>query len=500
VISLISTRRVMFISTACCFLSCRKKIGTRLPTSCLHILPKIASGQDKKRKETWAMRTHRHGSKIKVMVAVIPAIAVLFFFQRPARAVPSYARQTGMSCNMCHTMFPELTSFGRTFKASGYTLSQMKKIKSAQTENLGPLELNDTFPLSIMVQTAYTRTDKSQPDTQNDDIQFPQQLSLFLAGEITSHIGSFIQATYTQVDDHITMDNSDLRFASQSQIYGKPLVYGLTLNNNPTVADLWNSTPAWGFPYASADNVPGPAAGALIDGALGQEVAGLGAYGFYSNSWYVSAALYRSAQIGQTSPPDDTSEDTIEGVAPYWRLAWQHNMRPGEFELGTYGLYAQIYPSGVSGDTNRYADYGFDFSFTRPFDKDRLSLHGTYIYEDQSLDATVSSDPNHHLNTFRVDANYYLRGIVGLTAAYFEISGDANPGLYTPGAVDGSRNGKPDSDGWIGQVSYYPWQNVRLSVQYTWYTRFNGSSDNYDGFGRDATDNNTLYVLAWLLW
>ena len=31
-------------------------------------------------------------------------------------------------------------------------------------------------------------------------------------------------------------------------MFGKPFTYGITLNNNPGVEDLWNSTPAWGFP------------------------------------------------------------------------------------------------------------------------------------------------------------------------------------------------------------------------------------------------------------
>ncbi len=38
-----------------------------------------------------------------------------------------------------------------------------------------------------------------------------------------------------------------------------------------------------------------------------------------------------------------------------------------------------------------------------------------------------------------------------------------------------------------------PWQNVRLSAQYTAYTKFNGGTTNYDGFGRNASWNNTLY-------
>ena len=28
------------------------------------------------------------------------------------------------------------------------------------------------------------------------------------------------------------------------------LILGVTLNNNPTVQDVWNTTPAWGFPHS----------------------------------------------------------------------------------------------------------------------------------------------------------------------------------------------------------------------------------------------------------
>ena len=44
-----------------------------------------------------------------------------------------------------------------------------------------------------------------------------------------------------------------------------------------------------------------------------------------------------------------------------------------------------------------------------------------------------------------------------------------------------------------------PWVNLKLGVQYTLYTQFNGGTSNYDGFGRDASDNNALYVFAWLI-
>jgi hypothetical protein len=34
-------------------------------------------------------------------------------------------------------------------------------------------------------------------------------------------------------------------------------------------------------------------------------------------------------------------------------------------------------------------------------------------------------------------------------------------------------------------------------MQYTAYNKFNGGGSNYDGLGRNASDNNALYLLLW---
>ena len=39
-----------------------------------------------------------------------------------------------------------------------------------------------------------------------------------------------------------------------------------------------------------------------------------------------------------------------------------------------------------------------------------------------------------------------------------------------------------------------PWVNLRVGVQYTGYLRFNGGTSNYDGFGRSASQNNSLFL------
>jgi hypothetical protein len=43
----------------------------------------------------------------------------------------------------------------------------------------------------------------------------------------------------------------------------------------------------------------------------------------------------------------------------------------------------------------------------------------------------------------------------------------------------------------------YPWLNVRVGLQYRHYLQFNGGTDNYDGLGRNASDNDWLMLFTW---
>jgi hypothetical protein len=38
---------------------------------------------------------------------------------------------------------------------------------------------------------------------------------------------------------------------------------------------------------------------------------------------------------------------------------------------------------------------------------------------------------------------------------------------------------------------------VKLSIQYTAYSKFNGGGSNYDGVGRSASANNSVYLVLW---
>ena len=115
-----------------------------------------------------------------------------------------------------------------------------------------------------MLETSFTATKSPIPATQNGSFEFPQDISLFLSGAWTSNVGSFLQVTYDTQADHFSMDNTDIRYANKGKVGGKELVYGVDLNNNPTLEDLWNSTPAWGYPWIASDVAPTPTALSLI--------------------------------------------------------------------------------------------------------------------------------------------------------------------------------------------------------------------------------------------
>ena len=80
-------------------------------------------------------------TKTYCSVPALLALAAVFFIPNVARAIPSYARQTGLTCSACHTEFPILTEFGRDFKLNGYTMST--------TQSWMP-------PLAVMLQPSFT--------------------------------------------------------------------------------------------------------------------------------------------------------------------------------------------------------------------------------------------------------------------------------------------------------------------------------------------------------
>ena len=421
-----------------------------------------------------------------------------------AGAVPSFARQTGFACSVCHTSFPELTPYGRLFKLQGYVFGT-----------------NPSWipPVAAMAQAEFTHTGKGLPGGvapgfgPNDTLAL-QQASLFLAGKIAWKIGVFAQGTYDGVADHWAIDNADVRFADTVKVGSKPLIFGVTLNNNPTVQDVWNTTPAWRFPYQSSSVAPTPAAATLIEGALAQQVLGLGGYVFWNNLLYLEVTPYgaQSADMQRSLGIDPTGQNQIKGLAPYWRIALQHDWTGHALSVGTYGMVANTYPGrDRSRGTDRFTDLALDAQYQYFGGAHIMTVGASWIHEAQDRSASQALGATAHrsddLQSFTATASYLYDETYGLSLSHFNVWGRRDVALYAPDPVGGSRTGRPDSNGFIVHVDYmplnkhplpfYPWLNVKFSLQYVIYDRFNGAGHNYDGFGRNASDNNTLNVFAW---
>jgi hypothetical protein len=269
-----------------------------------------------------------------IVIAVAVAGATLWFSPN-ANALSSFARQTGLSCGTCHWSFPELTPFGREFKLNAYTTTAEQNLKEAGSTKTAELSLAQFFPLSASVFTSLTYTRLSQPNSQNPSVEVPQALDLWLAGQVLSHFGEAVQITYAASSDHFSFDSSDVRYANETTLFGEDLVYGIDSNNSPTFEDVWNSTPAYGFPYMAVPDSAGftPMATTLIDGALARRVIGGGLYAMFADHLYVLAEIYRSQYLGEPQPetglppsPATYQAINIQYVAPYWRLAWQQDV------------------------------------------------------------------------------------------------------------------------------------------------------------------------------
>jgi hypothetical protein len=418
----------------------------------------------------------------------------------PALAVPSFAIQTGQPCAACHigAFGPQLTPYGRDFKLHGYTANDGK---------------DHGLPLAFTTQSSFTHTMQPQPGgaapgfKDNDNFAI-DQLSLYYAGTIAPKVGAFIELNYDGVAQKAAVNNVDVRYVSEGQLFGQDVLWGITANNNPTVQDPWNSTPAWGFPYNGSSLASSPTASTLVDGGLGQRVAGVGLYTMWNDFLYLEGDVYKGLSapaltaLGQV--PDDSDQTT--SFLPYARVAMIKDWgdKKHHAEIGAYALSANVVPGGgqTLGFNVRKTDIAVDATYQYISDpskvtSDRLSAHATYIHETARMawgDAlALGAFADHWLDTMRVDVSYSFAATVTPSLQYFRTIGMAD------GAYWATPNGSPNSDGMIVELAYVPWgkpdspfqnMNVRLAVQYVNYFSFDGSTAN-------ASHNNHFYFSLW---
>ncbi len=443
-------------------------------------------------------------STIRILSFAAAALLILALTPRPASALPSFARQTGQPCSSCHmgSFGPALTPMGREFKLEGYTWDS----GDSSAPNV-----------SAMLMAYLTHTQKGQPggaaphyhSNNNASID---QMSLFYGGRILDHLGALAQATYDGVERHLAWDNVDIRYADDAKIGDVDAVVGASINNNPTVQDLWNSTPAWGAPFSSPGLMPSPSAAPLVSGGIAQQVIGSSAYAMWDDWLYTEIGAYGnlSDRTQNALGVVPAGENRVSGLAPYWRVAAQTEFGSNYASFGTYGLSAHVFPGDArNAGSDLLTDIGLDATFDHQgSDGNDFSVYANLINEYQRLGASTAlggaSNGDNRLHAANLTAAYTRSKTYTFSLGYFDIWGSTDPLYYSDSA-----NGSPDSNGINAEIDYTPFgkagspfgpnMNLKLGLQYTDYLKFNGRHSNYDGSGRNASDNNTLALLAWLM-
>lgn len=468
-------------------------------------------------------------------LAVATFACGLFMQSETADAVPAFARQTGYYCSTCHTVQPELTPFGRQFKLNGYTqggtrCGDIRKI-FGNTDTSSPEWSGANLAMWLLPDFnhfAKAWPTPPAPDLSANDFFDFSDASIFFAGQLYCNLGIFSQYSYSstgspQGTGQIFLDNTELRYTGKANIEGNDIVWGFLGNNNPTMQDVWNTVPAWSYPWVPVDITFGPP-GTMIEGTFAQRSYGAGAYVWVNNMVYAEFSAYRAYDADMQRATGFSWTDgqpRIDGAAPYWRVAIEKTWSENSLMVGTYGMAANLMPTSDGylinpGYTDQYIDTAVDAQYQYIGPIHAFTARAYYIWEKQKLNATFGAGgadkPDQWLNSFNVSGSYIYDRHISLTIDYFNVQGSSDTTLYSA-----NTNPRPNTDGVSVDLAYvpfpyggpdlWPWLNARIGVLYTHYNNYNGSSSRYNTGAdpvapsppyRNARDNDQTFLYAWI--
>jgi hypothetical protein len=471
--------------------------------------------------ENMEFSTRRFFTRSRRLALSVSGIALAAGSYQPARAVPSFAAQTGQACQACHigAEGPQLTPYGRNFKIKGYTITGGEGIASK-------------VHFALWTQEEYSNIQKSippsgiTPDFAANNNLFVNAVSLFYSGKIYDNVGAFLQATWDNVGKALAQDNSDIRVIGAGKIFGYGVDYGVSFNNAPGWSDPWNSNYLWGYPYISNGIAPAPNASPILGGAVQDNSLGIVTYAYVNQTIYADFGGYVSQPPGYLKLFGEAyGPGSSTGLEPWASLTYSKFWGNSNAHIGAHVFYGRFNPTTNLRSTDgefghdSYADLMISHGYQYIGDDyvHLFTLDGFVDFESQNLRGSSSllnpnqssSKPSNNLNEFREWATYYYKDTYGIVVQWDKIWGNRNQLLYNTGADDttGSIKGSPNSTFWNFEVNWVPfgkedsfWRpfiNARIGLQYTLYTQFNGSGKNYDGYGRNASDNNTLLLYIW---
>ncbi|MDH5485280.1 MAG: hypothetical protein OEY43_08620 [Gammaproteobacteria bacterium] len=408
-------------------------------------------------------------------------------FTHSASAVPAFARQTSMACSSCHFQsFPALNSFGRVFRAGGYTLQGSQPLIEGENE----LSLPSTLNASVIAKLRYQL--KADVDGGRGEIQWPDEAAILVGGRATEHVGFLMEfgqgptgvGVDTGTGDLTCTNPADVTTCTADTGTGEGSTHGTFLSTklhfgiNDSVAIIPFSTDGLGVGYGfellntgaqrsqrPIENRGGYSAGQLLGTASG-EATGV-AFVYQTPEWFVNYSHWTPAWN------EIENVNIFGGLAHYIRLAYMPNIGGWDTGFGLSSMNGSIKTGPTDPATEIHVDgWTLDAQVQGEINGMTLGVYGSYGVAAKS---SALEENRYNASTTDDEKAYGLTAKLGViptkTQVYLAYSSHDENATTTAAITIG-----------VQQMLY---QNVKLEL-------YNVSSDSDD----DADDYTMLMLFA----
>jgi hypothetical protein len=402
--------------------------------------------------------------------AVLTIVMISCFYTGKAHAIPAFARQYKTECNTCHTVFPDRNPFGEAFRRNSYVwpgqLSEQKQqeakfttedVKKTAKEWL--VTIPELVPVAFWVQHDViwnkNRYDDSGKKMPQFDLDGETEFEVFTAGSFRDKAGWWAEynfapdnelgETYIQFRKpfSLPLNVKAGKFKPQLSLW-KPNdsatlseygFYGMTVGQSATA-----TTATSGNPFQ-----------------IGREQGGVEFNSIIGNRVFVAAGMVTPPEKDRNGP-DCYGHVSVRfggtdfnGNAPVIDLDRENIWDNLALTFGTFGYYGSatnvttdLTVPATSANTDDFYRVGLESDVL--FKKLRLRLNGT-LGRDNNPQGLGTSE----MSRFFMAQGQYLLMKNLIAAMRFEYQDIAAEGI---------------AQRYIPSVTFAPWQNVRLAVEY----------------------------------
>ncbi|MFP3254194.1 MAG: hypothetical protein RXN95_03905 [Hydrogenobaculum sp.] len=487
------------------------------------------------------------GKKLKkrMVYGALGLLSLAVFAPKSSFAIPSFARQTGLACDVCHTVFPHLTPFGREFKLHGFTYDYSSLIKmvrdaakkrAAEEGGMPNLVINKIPMVSVRIAGVWANQDGgsmvphgritggqgafSYPAgyPTKDTFNLVKGDSLYIAGEIIPHLGAWVEiggwndsgGSASLAGYNVILNGGD------HTVDNKNFTYGLSFENMVGFDDVGQAGPGnWGVPLMN----PLSTHNTLFDPFGGTPIEGVEAYAMLGNftngGIYGNIGLYAPSNGNDEGTPPVATVGNIAGTTNYnWKGAkhvdtyvnveyWLPGFKNIYSMIGAFGYFGQEKiefsptknnPSPPPSDPYEYSDnvndYGLEAQAQYIGSKNLVEFFGEvqkqhdseFYGTDQWTGLPYSTNGTSVNRTgIALKADYYYDRTYGVYAKYMYAHSGTVQDL--------------DYSGYILGVSWYPWQNVNVKVERMMWSKYHPGQAQYPGSSASDFDVTAVKVM-----